>query len=105
MSLISKIAGYAATKVANCTGKALKYTKVKGGIPVEHYVKTGTEVLNTGGLKSIAFGKGNKLSQYATHAVSYPKGFFGNSNTRTIAFFGANGEPICAGTPVQVKDF
>lgn len=105
MSFISKITGFAASKFVECTGKAIKYTKTSGGIPITHYVKTGTEAISSGGVKSVTFGSGNQLSQYAKGFVTYPKGFFGNKHTKTIAFIGENNEPICIGSPEAVKQF
>lgn len=105
MGLVSKIVGLTANKVAKYTGKAIKYTKSYSGIPVTHYVKTGTEVLNGSGVKSITLGAGNKLSQYFKQIVSYPKGYLGNDASRTIVLFGEKNNPIFAGAPKELNGF
>ena len=99
----SKMLDVAASQVAK--NNALKCTKYIFGTPMTHYVKTGTEVLNTGGVKSVALGEGNKLGQYVKQIVSYPKGFLGNDKTKTIVLFGANSMPIYAGAPKEVGAF
>lgn len=105
MSLISKITGIAANQVAKHTGKALKYTKNVLGVPVTHYVKTGTEVMNSAGIKSVVPGVGNKLSQYVKQIITYPKGFFGNTASKTTVLVGANNQPIFSGAPKEVGKF
>ena len=105
MSLVSKITGVAAKQFAKCTGKTLKYTKNYSGVPVDHYIKTGTEVLSGNGVKSISLGTGNKLSQYVKQIVSYPKGFFGNDATKTILLLGEKNKPIYSGAPKEVGNF
>lgn len=105
MGLVSKLTGFAAGQFAKHTGKALKFTKSYSGVPVEHYVKTGTEVLKGNGIKSITLGAGNKLSQYIKQIVSYPKGFLGNDSTKTIVLFGEKNIPIYSGSPKDIKAF
>ena len=105
MSFISKISGVAANQVAKHTGKALKYTKHILGVPYTHYVKTGTEVLKDGGMKSVVLGQGNKLSQYVKQIVSYPKGFFGDNTNKTIALLGEKNKLIFGGSPKEVGEF
>ena len=99
----SKMLNVAASQVAK--NNALKYTKNILGTPVTHYVKTGTEVMNSGGIKSVVLGSGNKLSGYVKQIISYPKGFLGNNASKTIVLVGANDQPIFAGIPKEVGKF
>ena len=105
MGFISKITRITANQVAKYTGKALKYSKNTFGVPYTHYLKTGTEVLNEKGIKSVSLGAGNKLRQYVKQIVSYPKGFFGNDASKTIVLFGENNAPIYSGAPKEVGKF
>ncbi len=105
MAVVSKIIGVASNQVAKFTGTMLKSTRTTLGVPYTHYFKTGTNVLKDGGMKSIVLGKGNRLSQYVKQIVSYPKGFLGDSSSKTIVLFGANNKPFFVGTPKEVGEY
>ena len=98
MAVVSKIIGVASNQVAKFTGTMLKSTRTTLGVPYTH-------VLKDGGMKSIVLGKGNRLSQYVKQIVSYPKGFLGDSSSKTIVLFGANNKPFFVGTPKEVGEY
>ena len=91
---------------AKATKKAPIITRKVEGIPFTTNLKTGTQVMNVNGIKSIQYGKETELYKLGLrNVVSYPSGFFGNNLNRIIYVKGTKAGKGLAFSPKEFGDF